>query len=110
MPQFAHRLQPTRIAILSSGPNESEASVVGEHFEYLSELTAQGWVLFAGRTLTTDEHTFGIVVLEAESQAEARHVMANNPAVLHRVMRAELCPFRVALWSSRGPQAQPDDA
>ena len=106
MPQFAYRIQPTRIAMLLNGPTEHEARVVEQHFAYLRDLTAQGHVLFAGRTLTTDDQTFGIVVFEAESEAAARELMVNDPAVLYGVMRAQLWPFRVALWSARGPRAE----
>jgi uncharacterized protein YciI len=60
----------------------------------------------AGRTLTADEHTFGIAILFAATPAEAEAIMRNDPAVKHGVMRAELFPYRVALWSKDGP---PDD-
>ena len=104
MPQFVYRIRPTRIAMLAAGPTDREAKVVGEHFEYLKALTAQGRVLVAGRTLTTDDQAFGIVVFEAESEAAAEELVAGDPAVSHGVMRAELWPFRVALWSARGPR------
>ena len=103
MLQFLYRLQPTRIGMLTAGPTEHEANVVGEHFAYLSELTDRGTVLMAGRTLTADEHTFGIAVLVASTPAEAEAIMNNDPAVKQGVMRAELFPFRVALWSRSGP-------
>ena len=76
--------------------------------EYLKRLTEQGIVLMAGRTLTADERTFGIAVLVAPSDAEARAIMNNDPAVSHGVMRAELFPFRVALWSTSGPPKESD--
>ncbi len=101
MSQFAYRIQPTRIAMLTDAATEREADVIAQHFKYLSDLTAQGQVLFAGRTLTADEDTFGLVVVEAESEAAARHLMVNDPAVAQGVMRATLWPFRVALWASR---------
>ena len=104
MPQYAYRIQPTRIGMLADGPTADEAEVVGRHFEYLRRLTAQGRVLLAGRTLATEESAFGIVVFEADSEAEAQALVAADPAVHHGVMRARLWPFRVALWSERGPQ------
>jgi len=104
MPQYAYRIQPTRNGMLADGPTADEADVIGRHFEYLRELTAEGRVLLAGRTLTADESSFGIVVFEASSEAEAREMVAADPAVRHGVMRAQLWPFRVALWSERGPQ------
>ena len=108
MPQFIYRVQPTRLEMLTEGPTERETEVVRQHFEYLQGLTATGVVLVAGRTQTADERTYGIVVFEAESEAAARRVMGDDPAVKHGVMRAELAPFHVALWSSVGPEDASD--
>jgi uncharacterized protein len=107
MPQFLYRIQPTRLGMLTDGPTEREAQIIGEHFAYLSRLTDEGTVLMAGRTLTADEHTFGIAVLVAATTAAASAIMSNDPAVKQGVMRAELFPYRVALWSKAGP---PEDA
>jgi uncharacterized protein YciI len=104
MPQYAYRIQPTRNGMLADGPTADEADVIGRHFEYLRELTAEGRVLMAGRNLTADESSFGIVVFEAGSDAEAREMVAADPAVHHGVRHARLWPFRVALWSGRGPR------
>ena len=62
-----------------------------------------GTMLMAGRTTHNDERTFGIAVFLAPSETEARALMENDPAVKHGVMRAELFPYRIALWSSKGP-------
>lgn len=103
MNQYVYRVQPTRTAMLSDGPTEQEALAVQAHFTYLQGLVEQGSVLMAGRTLTTDEHTFGIVVFEAASDESAQQIVDADPAVKASVMRAELFPYRVALWSKTGP-------
>ena len=100
MPKFIYRIQPTRSDMLVAGPTDAESAIVGQHFEYLKELTDKGVVLMAGRTLTEDENTFGIVVFEAESELDANTIMINDPAVAQGLMRAELWSFRVALWSN----------
>jgi uncharacterized protein YciI len=105
MRQFLYRIQPVRVAMLTEGPTEFEARVVEEHFAHLEELVAEGTVLMAGRTLNADERTFGIVVLVAASDAQAAELVRNDPAVRHGVMRAELFPYRIALWSPSGPPA-----
>jgi len=93
---FLYTLRPSRLERLSEGPTPEEAAIISEHFAYLEALTEQGIVLLAGRTLTTDERTFGIVVLKAESQEAARAIMANDPGVKGGVQRAELFPYRIA--------------
>ena len=103
MEQFLYRLEPTRVAMLTEGPTEREARIVGEHFAYLQQLLTAGTLLMAGRTTNSDERTFGIAILVAESEAKARELMQNDPAVKNGVMRAELFPYRVALWSPDGP-------
>lgn len=92
--------------MLSAGPTAVEAEVVAAHFAHLQALAARGIVLLAGRTLTTDERTFGIVVFEADDEVAARERMGGDPAVARGVMRAELWPFRVALWSAQGLRAE----
>ncbi len=109
MLQFIYRIQPTRPEMLAEGPTAAEESAVGEHFAYLEKLTKSGIVLLAGRTLTSDALTFGIVVFAAESGVEAEKVVRRDPAVEKGVMKAELFPFHVALlaqgWTG-SPQSQ----
>jgi uncharacterized protein len=93
---WLYRLRLHRVAALSEGFTEAEIGTMGAHVEYLEGLTLEGTVLLAGRTDTQDEHTFGIVVFVAESEAEAREIMAADPAVRDCLMAAELFPFRLA--------------
>jgi uncharacterized protein YciI len=95
--QFLYRIQPTRPAMLSDGAAPDEERIVAEHFAYLKELTEAGIVIHAGRTLNTDESSFGIVIFRATSEEEARKVMENDPAVQQAMMRAQLFPYRIAL-------------
>ncbi len=67
------------------------------HFEYLQDLMAKGVVILAGRTLNKDQSSFGIIIINAESDEEARRTMQNDPAVKNRVVQAELYPYRIAL-------------
>jgi GNAT superfamily N-acetyltransferase/uncharacterized protein YciI len=99
MHQFVYRIQPSRAEMLVSGATPSESAAIGEHFSYLEALAQKGVVLLAGRTLNSDEHTFGIVIFAAGSEAEAAEIMAKDPAVERRVMKAELFPFRASLLS-----------
>jgi uncharacterized protein YciI len=85
--------------MLTHGPTPEEAEIVAQHFAYLKQLTEQGVVVLAGRTLNTDEKSFGIVIMQADSEEAARNVMLNDPAIKHQVMHAELYPYRIALMA-----------
>jgi uncharacterized protein YciI len=97
--QYLYTIQPTRAEMLSEGTTPEEAQIVGQHFAYLKALTDQGIVILAGRTLNTDESSFGIVIFNAASEEAAREVMHNDPAVRQGVMRAKLYPYRVAMMA-----------
>ena len=102
MPEVTHylyRIQPTRVEMLTRGHTARETEIVAQHFAYLQQLTEQGVVVLAGRTLNTDEKSFGIVIFRADSEESARTVMEQDPAVRHQVMRAELYPYHIALMA-----------
>ncbi|MDX1990855.1 MAG: YciI family protein [bacterium] len=95
MPQYLYRIQPTRLEMLHESTLR-EQEIVGQHFRYLQQLMAEGTLILAGRTLNTDDSTFGIVIFNA-SDDDAQAIATNDPAVMQRVMRAEVFPYRVAL-------------
>lgn len=99
--QYLYKIQPTRPEMLAHGATPEEEAIVSEHFSYLKGLMEQGILLLAGRTLNTDESSFGIVIFKATSQADAHTVVNNDPAVRKGVMRAELYPYRIALMAHR---------
>ena len=96
---YIYTLVPTRVEMVSAGPMPHEADVMKQHFLYLQELTEKGVVLLAGRTLNNDKKTFGICILRATSEAAAKEIMKNDPAVKSQVMQAELFPYRIALFN-----------
>lgn len=97
MALYLLRIQPVRPAMLTEGPTEWEAAMVAQHFAYLEKLTEQGVVKLAGRTLTTDYSSYGIILFAAADAAAAGALVENDPAIKNRVMRAEFHPFRIAL-------------
>ena len=77
---------------------EADNAAVGRHFRRLQRLHKEGKVLLAGKTLDdADEGQFGVVILEASSEEEARRIMEEDDAVRAGVMTARFFPFRVAL-------------
>lgn len=101
--QFLYQLRPVRTGMVTEGPTEREAEVVAGHREYLQAAAEAGIVLMAGRTTSEDEHVFGVCVFQVENEAEAEIFMENDPAIRGGIMRATLHPYRVAVWSAKGP-------
>jgi len=83
------------------GWTEREISVVERHFEWLKQLEIEGKLILAGRTLNTDESRFGIVILNVDTDGEARRLMEKDPAVKEGIMTAELYPYRIALIAEK---------
>ena len=94
---YIYKIQPVRQEMLTEGSNPEEERIISAHFSYLEELARAGVVLLAGRTLTDEYASFGIIIFSSGSEQAARQLMLNDPAVMARVMRPELYPFRIAL-------------
>ncbi len=101
--QFLYRLRPVRPGMISDGPTPQEAAALAAHMDYLQAAADAGVVLMAGRTTTEDEQVFGLCVFQIDSEAEAEAFMHNDPAISQGLMHATLHPYRVAVWSRRGP-------
>ena len=99
--QYLYRITPTRLEMLTEGPTERESEITSRHFAYLKGLVEKGVVILAGRTLNSDENTFGITILNAENKDSARQIMLDDPAVREGVMNAELYPYRIALIAEK---------
>lgn len=99
-PEYLYLIRPTRPEMLSGGMTEAERDTVAAHFEYLKGLADRGVVRIAGRTLGSGDRAFGIVVFRAASEAEARRLVDDDPAVRARVMSAELFSFKIAIDGS----------
>lgn len=95
--EFLYMIKPVREDMLATGPTPAEDRVIDEHFAYLNDLADKGVVVLAGRTMTTDERSFGVVIFRANTLDQARAIMDRDPAVDKGVMRAELFPYRIAL-------------
>jgi len=76
---------------------DTQNAVVARHFERLAQAARAGQVILAGRTKEALDQTFGLVIFEAASEAEAREFMLSDPAVVAQLMTATLHPYAVAL-------------
>ncbi|TLZ65475.1 MAG: hypothetical protein E6K16_02760 [Methanobacteriota archaeon] len=76
--QFLCRLVATRPEMVVLATPE-EDRIVRRHFEYLKSFTERGIVLLVGRTQNPDPTAFGIHILLASSEGEARRVVDDDP-------------------------------
>ena len=83
--------------MLTNGATDHEQRIITDHFNYLLDLHEKGIVWMAGRTLTEDADSFGIVIFYANDDDAAESLMRNDPAVMNRVMQAKLFPFRIGI-------------
>ena len=67
---YLYLLKATRLGMLTEGPTDGEAVVLGQHLDYLARLGEEGTVLLAGRTQTHDESTFGLVILRGDEPVD----------------------------------------
>lgn len=107
MPHYLYRIIPARADMHSTGPTPREAQALSAHFGYLQRLTELGTVLLAGRSDPLADAGYGLVLLRAETESQARALMQADPVVAQGVMQGELQPFRIALWSRQGPGPLP---
>jgi uncharacterized protein YndB with AHSA1/START domain/uncharacterized protein YciI len=103
MREYIMVIRPTRPAMLDA-PTPAESQLVAEHFSYLKDLHARGKTHLIGRCMDPAPGGFGVIIFSAESEADARALVAGDPAVRGNVFQAELHPFRIVL--SRGSASQ----
>ena len=94
-PQFVIRLFPHRGIGLLTSPTPEERTIMTAHRAYVEMLASRGHLVLAG--LSEDTNLDGLVIVEADSEQEARRLMDNDPFVLGGLVRAELRPFRTVL-------------
>ncbi len=73
----------------------AEKQIMEEHFVYLKGLFEKGVCLFAGPVLDPNG-VYGVIVVVAASEDEARAVMNSDPSVKAGVNRFEIAEMRVA--------------
>ena len=93
MNQYLTFLTANRATFLDDATDE-ENKIVGQHFDYVKDLLAQGRLILAGRC---QNEPLGIVVFEAEDDEEANRLMHADPAVDAGVFDAEVHSYHVAL-------------
>jgi uncharacterized protein len=98
--EFAYLLRPAFDESFLAGATEEERAVFERHGEWLEAQYAEGRVRFAGRCY---DGPFGLVVLEADGEDDARRLMEEDPSVRAGVQSAELYPFKTFLARDQRP-------
>src|SRR4030095_17070029 len=73
--QFALLMKVTGPDFFKKTQEPEGRELVEKHFKKLQALTQQRVILFSGHTLVTDESGFGIIVVSAQSDAEAQKII-----------------------------------
>ena len=98
MSAWVYFLHPPRENFIDTITDE-ESATMGVHFEHLTELFATGKLILAGPTLGSVNT--GLVVIEAEDEAEATALMSSDPAISSGLVTGELRAMRVAFARGR---------
>lgn len=77
-----------------------DEAILEKHFSRLKKAQTNGKLVLAGPTL---DGAFGIVIFKAKNKRQAEQYMINDPAVKHKLMTAQLYPFRVSLLAGSKP-------
>jgi uncharacterized protein len=90
----------TFLVVYRPGPSWVEGKPLAEqplkeHGRYMIELYGKGALKFAGPFL---DDTGGAMVFEAASEADARAIVAADPAVVGGIMIGDLRPWRIVDW------------
>jgi uncharacterized protein YciI len=75
--------------------SEEDERASDEHYQRLAQATEDGIVILAGRSL--DGIGPSVVILEADSEEDARRFMEADPFLTKGLFGASLHPFRAAL-------------
>ncbi len=94
---YLYTLHPVRLAMLTEGRTDAETEAAGAHWERLVAAHSEGTVLFAGRTLVTDETCFAAIVYRAASPEDAQAFAEADPAVVAGVFTVRVYPFEAML-------------
>ena len=78
-------------------PDEKEEKIMSDHFLYLKSLLEQKKLFLAGPTLIPED-PFGLIILETETEEEAKTLLNKDPSVKAGIQKiADFRPIRLSL-------------
>lgn len=94
--QFYIVIKPYRHDFITN-PKEEEDKIMSDHFLYLKSLLEQNKLFFAGPTLIPDD-PFGVIILETETEEEARKLLENDHSIKAGIQKIDdFRPIRLSL-------------
>jgi len=89
-------IKPYRQDFLTN-PKAEEDDIMSDHFHYLKSLLEQKKLFLAGPTLIPED-PFGIIILEVESEEEAKNLLENDPSIRSGIQKiVDFRPIRLSL-------------
>ncbi len=98
--EFAYLVRPAFDREFLATASSEQRAVLEQHGAWLEERYAEGRVRFAGRCY---DGPFGVVVIVAENEQDARALMEADPSISTGLQTAELHPFKTFLARQREP-------
>ena len=101
--ETAPRAKTTYLVVYRPGPSWVAGRPLAEqplkeHGRYMLELYGKGTLKLAGPFL---DDSGGAMVMEAATEADAKAIVAADPAVKGGIMLADLRPWRLVDWQAR---------
>jgi uncharacterized protein YciI len=93
MAHFLGIYRPPRPTFPGDATPEEERAI-GAHFQYLKALLEEGRLILAG---PCEDASMGLAVFETRDEAEARAIVASDPAVTSNAFTCEIKPYHVSL-------------
>jgi len=89
-------IKPYRQDFLTN-PKENEDKIMEAHFYYLKSLLNQKKLFLAGPTLIAED-PLGLIILEANTEEEAKKLIENDPSVKAGIQKVvDFRPIRLSL-------------
>ena len=103
MSYFVYRLVPPRPTFGPGNMTEAEAAIMADHGAYWSQQVANGSAVVFG-PVADPTGNWGLAVVEADSEVDARALRDDDPAVISGLATAEILPMPVAVAREATPR------
>ena len=104
MSYFVYRLIPPRPTFGPGDMTEAEAAIMEDHGDYWSQQVADGSAVVFG-PVADPTGSWGLAVVEADTEADVRALRDGDPAVTSRLATAEILPMPVAVAREAIPES-----